>query len=140
PLNVPVLSLSLTGDRRWDIKRLRELADNEITNRLKSTSTHIFTVQTYGGYRRQMQVIVDRKKLAAYGVSILQVRSALDGNNVAKPGGTLTSGDNEAILRVNTLGRDVETVQNYPVAAMDGRLVYVKDVARVEDTYYEPRS
>src|SRR5206468_1066089 len=127
-------------DSRWDLKSLRELADNEITNRLKSTSTHVFTVQTFGGYRRQMQVIVDRKKLAAYGVSILQIRNALDMNNVAKPAGTLTSGATESILRVDTLGRDPEALRNYPIANTEGRVVYVKDVARVEDTYYEQRS
>jgi HAE1 family hydrophobic/amphiphilic exporter-1 len=140
PLNVPVLSLALTGDHRWDMARLRELADNEITDRLKSVSSDIYTVQTYGGYRRQMQVIVDRRKLAAYGLSIIQVRNAVDANNVAKPAGTLTTGDTETILRLSTLGRDPNTIANYPVASMDGRVIYVKDVARVEDTYYEPRS
>lgn len=140
PLNTPVLSLSLTGDQRWDMKRLRELADNEISNRLKAVSPDIFTVQPFGGYRRQMQVIVDRKKLAAYGLSILHVRDALDRNNVAKPAGVLTSGGDEEIVRVDTLGRDAETVANYPIGSVNGRIIYVKDVARVEDTYYEPRS
>src|SRR5579871_2921974 len=95
PLNVPVLSLSLRGDRRWDLKRLRELADNQISNRIKASTPSVYTVQPFGGYRRQMQVIVDRKRLAAYGLSILQVRNALDMNNIARPGGTLTSGDTE---------------------------------------------
>jgi len=140
PLNVPVLSLALTGDERWDMKGLRELADNQITNRLKATTPLVYTVQAYGGSRRQMQVIVDRKKLAAYGLSILQVRDALDQNNVAKPGGTITSGDDEAIVRTSALGRDPETIANYPIANTDGRIVYVKDVARVEDATYEPRS
>jgi HAE1 family hydrophobic/amphiphilic exporter-1 len=140
PLNLPVLSLSLTGDRRWDMKSLRELADNQITNRIKATTPLIYTVQPFGGYRRQMQVIVDRKKLAAYGVSILQLRTALDMNNVAKPAGTLTAGGDEVNVRTSTLGRDPQTIANYPVANVDGRIVYVKDVARVEDTYYEPRS
>ncbi|HLK54915.1 MAG TPA: efflux RND transporter permease subunit, partial [Chthonomonadaceae bacterium] len=115
PLNLPVLSLSLTGDSRWDKKRLRELADNEISNRLKAASPLIYTVQPFGGFRRQMQVLVDRKKLAAYSISILQVRAALDANNVARPGGTLTSGDNEAIVRVSTLGRDTSIIENYPI-------------------------
>ncbi len=140
PLNLPVLSLSLTGDNRWDMKRLRELADNEISNRLKAVSPDIFTVQAFGGYRRQMQVIVDRQKLSAYGLSILHVRDALDKNNIAKPAGVLTAGDNEEIVRVDALGRDAETIANYPIASVDGRIVYIKDVARVEDTYYEPRS
>ena len=140
PLNLPVLSLALTGDSRWDMKRLRDLADNEIANRIKATSSLIYTVQPYGGYRRQMQVIVDRKKLAAYGLSILQVRDALDRNNVAKPGGTLTSGDRETLVRVDTLGRTAEIIANYPLASIEGKTVYIRDVARVEDTVYEQRS
>src|SRR5262249_45188599 len=46
----------------------------------------------------------------------------------------------ETILRVNSLGREPETIGNYPVSNTDGRIVYVKDVARVEDTIYETRS
>lgn len=140
PLNVPVLTLALTGDKRWDLPRLRELADNQIANRLKASSPLVYTVQPFGGYRRQMQVIVDRNKLAAFGISILQVRNALDMNNVAKPAGALIAGDTETSLRVDTLGRDPNTISNYPVAAPGGRIVYVRDVARVENAVYEPRS
>lgn len=140
PLNLPVLGLSLTGDSRWDMKRLRELADNEISNRLKTAGKNVFAVQVWGGYRRQMQVIVDRKKLAAYGLSILQVRDALDRQNVARPAGTLTSGDRETVVRVDTLGRTPQTLLNYPLAEVNGRTLYLRDVARVEDSYYERRS
>lgn len=140
PLNLPVLTLALTGDERWDMKRLRELADNEISNRLKVVSPDIYTVQPFGGYRRQIQVIVDRKKLAAYKLSILHVKEAIDANNVAKPAGNLTEQVYEDALRVDTLARDAETIANYPIASVEGRIVHLKDVARVEDTIYEPRS
>lgn len=140
PLNLPVLSLAMTGDARWDMKRLRELADNEVANRIKTSSPDIFTVQAYGGYRRQMQVIVDRKKLAAYGLSILQLSRAVDANNVAKPAGTLTSGDQEIAVRSDSLARDAAAIADYPIASVGGRTVTVKDVARVEDGVYEPRS
>jgi len=33
---------------------------------------------TFGGYRRQLQIVVDRDKLARYGLSILDVRGAID--------------------------------------------------------------
>jgi len=140
PLNLPVLSLELTGDHRWDMKRLRELADNEISNRLKAVSPDIFTVQAFGGYRRQIRVIVDRKKLAAYGISTLQLRQVLDAHNVAKPAGVITTDTDEEIVRLDTLGRDADTIANYPLTSVNGRLVYVKDVAKVVDTFYEPRS
>ena len=62
PLNLPVLSLSLTGDKDkgWTMARLRELADNELINRMKSAHRNIYTVSSFGGHRRQMQVRVDR--------------------------------------------------------------------------------
>lgn len=94
PLNLPILSLSLTGSG-WDPVRLREFADNEVVNRLK-TVKDVYSVVTFGGYRRQLQVVVDRNKLAAYGLSILDVRSAIDRNNVSRSGGTLTYGPGEA--------------------------------------------
>lgn len=140
PLNLPVLTLSLRGDAGWSLPALRELADNQVVNRIKSASPDIYAVSAFGGYRRQLQVIADRQKLAAYGVSILELRDALDKNNVARPAGTLTEGDRESIVRLDTLARDAQTVRDYPIKAVGDRLVYVRDVARVEDTYAERRS
>jgi hydrophobic/amphiphilic exporter-1 (mainly G- bacteria), HAE1 family len=187
PLNLPVLSLSLTGepDKGWTMPKLREFADNTVINRLK-TITNVYSVVPFGGYRRQLQVIVDRNKLAAYGLSILDVRNAIDRFNVSRPGGTLTSGPQEAIVRIDTRAASAQDVLNYPITASQGtgpstrtststsgmggggmggsgtsgasaaptlnsqlstlnfqnhpRVVYVRDVARVVDSYWERRS
>jgi HAE1 family hydrophobic/amphiphilic exporter-1 len=98
PLNLPILSLSVTGDERWDKTMLREFVDNDVVNRLK-TIPDDYSVVPFGGYRRQLQVVVDRQKLAAYGLSILDVRNAIDRFNVSRPGGTITSGSSEEIVR-----------------------------------------
>ncbi|MCE9557864.1 MAG: efflux RND transporter permease subunit [Armatimonadetes bacterium] len=142
PLNLPVLSLSLTGDKSkgWTLPRLRELADNEILNRLKTAHRNIYTVSAFGGHRRQLQVQVDRGRLKSYGLSILEVRMALDQYNVARPAGVLTSETQEPILRVDTLATSAEMVGNYPVHTVGGKVVRIKDVASVEDTVIEPRS
>lgn len=140
PLNIPVLTLSLTGDKRWDPIRLRELADNEIINRIKS-APDVYSVSTYGGRKRQLQVVVDRNRLAAYGLSILDVKNALDKFNVARPAGLLTSGTHEAIVRINSLATSPDAVADYPVKALPGgQVIYVKDFARVLDTFQERRA
>jgi HAE1 family hydrophobic/amphiphilic exporter-1 len=139
PLNLPVLSLSLTGDARWTPDRLRELADNEIVNRLK-TVPNVYSVVPFGGYRRQLQVVVDRTRLAAYGLSITHVRDAIDAYNVAKPGGTLTAGPQEAIVRLNSLVATPRDLLALPIMSMATRTVYLRDVATVEDTHWERRS
>lgn len=116
PLNLPILTLSLRGDPKqgWDMVRVREFADNQALNRIKAVSG-VYSVVPFGGYRRQMQVLVDRNKMAAYNLSILDVRSALDRFNVSRPAGILTQGAQEGIVRVDALARNASDILNYPI-------------------------
>lgn len=142
PLNLPVLSLALTGDPKqgWTMPRLRDLADNEILNRLKAAHPNVYTVSTFGGYRRQLQIRVDRNKLKSYGLSLLDIRMAVDEQNVAKPAGNLTSESDEPVLRIDSLSRDASTVSQYPIKAIGSQIVRIGDVASVVDGTIEPRS
>ncbi len=178
PLNLPVLTLSIQGDpaQGWDMAKVRQFADNTVVQRIKSVQD-VYAVVPFGGYRRQLQVIVDRNKLASYGISILDVRNAIDRSNVSTSGGTLTSGDREGIIRVETKASSASDVMNYPVSTVTGgqasnglapasgggmgmggasapaapraqrsiasgppKVIYVRDVARVVDGYWEKRS
>jgi hydrophobic/amphiphilic exporter-1 (mainly G- bacteria), HAE1 family len=118
PLNIPILTLSLRGDPKqgWDMVRTREFADNTLVNRLKAVPG-VYSVVPFGGYRRQMQVVVDRTKLAAYGLSILDVRNAIDRFNVNRSGGLLTQGRSEGIVRVEALASSAEEILNYPLTS-----------------------
>jgi len=142
PLNLPVLSLALTGDEKlgWTLPRLRELADNEILNRLKTSHPNIYTVSSFGGHRRQLQVSVDRDKLKSFGLSIHDVRMAIDEQNIAKPAGNLTSETDEPTLRVDGLARDAATIGSFPIKAIGNQIVRVRDVATVTDGTIERRS
>lgn len=120
PLNLPVLSLSVRGDagQGWDPVKVREFADNTMVNRLK-TVENVYSVVVFGGYRRQMQVEVDRDKLAAYRLSILDVRNAIDRFNVSRSAGTLTEGSHEAILRVDALAVGPRDILDTPITRID---------------------
>ena len=141
PLNLPILSLSVTGDagQGWTPAALRQFAENEGVRALKQVPD-VQSVQVYGGQKRQLRIAVDRDKLAAYGYSVLDVRDAVDKNSVATPAGVLTSGPNESIIRVADLAQDAQTVANYPLGAKNGQVVYLKDVASVTDGIREQRS
>lgn len=141
PLNVPILSLSLTGDpaQGWTPERVREFADNQGVSRIKSLPD-VYSVVVFGGYRRQLQVIVDRDKLAGFGLSILEVREALDRFNTAESAGTLTSGPRESIVRVESQVLSAADLRKVPIKADGERVVYVQDVAEVLDTHWERRS
>lgn len=140
PLNLPVLTIAVTGDARWTPARLREVVENEIADRLKRTSGDIRTVSVFGGYRRQLQVIVDRSQLASYGLSILDVQRAVDAFNLSAPAGRLTTGAYEEIVRMDTLARTADQLALYPIKAVGDGIVRIQDVARVVDTFDEKRS
>ncbi len=116
PLNLPVVSFSLrpAPGGGWDMARVREFADNTVVSRLKRIPS-VYSVVPFGGYRRQMQVVVDRDKLAARGLSILDVRAAINAQSVNRPAGTMTDGGREAIVRVDTRMQTPEEVRNYPI-------------------------
>lgn len=138
PLNRPVLTLALMGDQ-WDPVQLREFADNTLVDRLTQVE-NVQAVSILGGYRRQLQVIVDRQKLGAYGLSIVEVRDALDRNNLSQGSGILTQGDTEILVRTDERVQNAAALLAYPLLERDGQVVYLRDVATVEDTFEERRS
>ncbi len=152
PLNLPVVSLALTGDlkRGWTLPRLRQLADNTITNRLRAVNG-VSAITTFGGYRRQMQVIVDRNKLAALHISLLDVRRAIDRYNVSQPAGLLTTPYSQALVQAGIPAQTAEQIARYPLLSSSSgsaasefgkwpHLVRIGDVARVADTVWERKS
>jgi len=138
PLNIPVLSLAVTGEG-YDRVQLRTLVENDVVNRLKSVK-NVYSVVPFGGQKLQMQVVVDRDRLAAYKMTLLDLKNMLDMQNLSRPAGTLTHGDREVLLRTDVRARTAEEVAAYPIASMDGRTVYLRDVAEVLNTPREQRS
>jgi hydrophobic/amphiphilic exporter-1 (mainly G- bacteria), HAE1 family len=138
PLNIPVLSFAVTGEG-YEPVQLRTLVENEVVNRLKVVKD-VYSVVPFGGQKLQMQVVVDRERLAAYRMSLLDVRNMLDMQNQSRPAGTLTYQDREVLVRSDFRARTPEEVAAYPIGSMEGRTVYLRDVAEVIDTPREQRS
>jgi HAE1 family hydrophobic/amphiphilic exporter-1 len=100
----------------------------------------IGSVDIVGGRRREIQLWLDADKLQAYRLTIDQVRNAIRAQDVEIPGGRIDQGPNELMLR--TLGR-VENVRDFEkliITTVQGAPVYLRDIAKVEDGYEEPRS
>src|SRR5262245_26607816 len=138
PLNLPVLGRAVSGDGHDAVKR-RTLVENELVNRLKVVKD-VYSVVPFGGDKLQMHVVVDRDRLAAYKLTPLDLKNALDLQNVSRPAGTLTYRDREVLVRSDFRARTPEEVAAYPIASMDGRTVYLRDVAEVMNTPREQRS
>ena len=97
----PVMSIVLSSDA-MSLRTLTEIADKQIKRSLESVDG-VGEVSMGGDLPREIHIVVDIEKLNAHGVSIDQVRDAIQSENVEIPGGTLEQGPWEVGLR--TLGR-----------------------------------
>ena len=135
--STPVLTIALTADR--SLRELTELGDKTARPQLERVAG-VGEVRVVGGLDRAINVWIDAERLAAYQISISQIRQALERQNTDVPGGNVTTGKEELILR--TLGRftDPRQFDDLVIANVDGAPVRLRDVGRVEDGTKEQRS
>ncbi len=136
PDAAPVMSVTLSSATR-SLREITEVADKQIKQRLE-TVNGIGQVIIAGGRRREIHVNLDGAKLSSYGITVDQVRDALQRENVEIPGGKIEQGKSELSLRV--MGRvDVPREFGDIIVARQGNaLLRISDLGSVEDGYEEP--
>ena len=101
PDSTPIMSITIASKIR-SLREITEITDKRIKRRLE-TINGVGQVLMVGGRKRQINVILDAKKLRALGIPIDQVKAALQRENVETPGGKVEQGKSDLSLRV--LGR-----------------------------------
>src|SRR5919107_116489 len=135
--SAPVMTIALSADR--SLRELTELGDKVVRPQLERIGG-VGEVRVVGGLDRAINVWIDSERLAAYQISISQIRQALERQNTDVPGGNVTTGKEELTLR--TLGRitDPRQFDDLVIANINGAPVRLRDVGRVEDGTKEQRS
>jgi HAE1 family hydrophobic/amphiphilic exporter-1 len=137
PDSDPVLTVVVAGDK--SLRETTEIADKRI-KRVLETVDGVGAVSLTGSRLRQIRVFADADKLAAYGLTIIDVEHAIQSENVEVPGGTIVRGNAE--LGIRTLGRldAVNQFSDIIVKNVGGSPIRISDLGRVEDSFAEPRS
>jgi multidrug efflux pump subunit AcrB len=128
--DVPFLTLTLWG-KGWTSDRLRPLAA-ELAQEL-SEVPEASRAQVIGGQPRVVRVEPDPDRMAAAGVSWMQLTSALQAASVRQPAGTAVRDNREVRVEVGPLFRSSDEIGRVVVGVSQGRPVYVSQVARVVD-------
>ena len=133
----PVLTISVSAPR--DLREVTFISDKFVKQNLE-TVLDVGAVTMAGGRVRAVQVSVDIDRLRARGLTIEDVRTALEQQNIEVPGGRVDQGSRELIVR--TLGRMMRVADfgNIIVANSAGESIHLRDIATVSDAVEEPRS
>ena len=137
PQSDPILTLLVSGP--MSRRELTEIADKQVRRAIQ-TVDGVGSVELNGGQARQIRILLDAQKLTAHNFTVLDVRDALQRENIEAPGGRMITGPQELGLR--TLGRVVSPEQfgEIVIGTRGGTPVRVRDVAQVEDGAQELRT
>ena len=131
--SVPVLQLGLSG-QGLNEQRLNDLGQNTIRTQL-ATIEGAQTPFPYGGKQRQIQVDLDLHALQSKGLSPVDVVNAVNAQNLIAPSGTMKIDRFEYAIETNSAPSVVNDLNNLPIKAVNGAMIYIRDVAHVRDGY-----
>ncbi|MGB3368847.1 MAG: efflux RND transporter permease subunit [Acidaminobacteraceae bacterium] len=131
---LPVMSMTITGE--YDLVKLKEFAERLETE--FKTVSGIKRVDLSGGYDREIRVKVDSVKASQYGLSTSQIQNAIQSANTNIPAGTKTLDGLSYNIRIDESFKSVEDINNLIIYSDSTRVVFLKDVASVVDTYKKP--
>jgi multidrug efflux pump subunit AcrB len=128
--DVPIVTLTLASPTADD-SMLRRVAE-EVTQRLAGV-TDVSRAYVVGGRPRVVQVLVDPDRMAAHHVSPLEVQRAIQAANVRQTAGDFRSRDQVFHVEAGQPFASARELRELVVGVFDGRPVFLKDVATVED-------
>jgi hydrophobic/amphiphilic exporter-1 (mainly G- bacteria), HAE1 family len=134
---MPVMKIAVSGKR--NAREVSEIARKQVKEDIE-TVRGVGQVIMVGHEERTINIDVDPDKLAAYNLSIAQVKRAVQAQNVEIPGGRVDERQRELVLR--TMGR-IENAAGFNdliVGNFSGRPIMIRDIGRAENGVVERRS
>ncbi|WP_407159667.1 efflux RND transporter permease subunit [Bradyrhizobium sp. STM 3557] len=128
---VPIIQLALSGEGLTE-QNLADIGINQLRTPLVTVPGAAIPYP-FGGKQRQVQIDLDPTALQARGLSGQDVANALAAQNLITPVGTQKIGQFEYNIQLNNSPLKMDELGNLPIKAVNGAMVYVRDVASVRD-------
>jgi len=133
---MPILYINISGDYSInELKNYAEYLEDEIEK-----LSEVSKCEIKGALDREIRVDADIYKMEAVEVSFQDISDAIAAENVTLSGGNILTNEFRRSLRVDGEFKTVDEIEDVIVKDEDFRIVYVKDVATVTDSYKERTS
>src|ERR1700729_2478345 len=128
---VPIIQLALSGEGLTE-QNLADIGINQLRTPLVTVPGAAIPYP-YGGKQRQIQIDLDPSALQARGLSGQDVANTLAAQNLITPVGTEKIGIFEYTIQLNNSPLKIQELADLPIKAINGAMVYIRDVATVRD-------
>ncbi|WP_236450533.1 MdtB/MuxB family multidrug efflux RND transporter permease subunit [Stutzerimonas stutzeri] len=131
PADTPVLTLAVTSES-LPLPKLHDLVDTRMAQKLAQISG-VGMVSIAGGQRPAVRIRTNPEALAAYGLSLAEVRSLITSSNVNQPKGNFDGPTRVSMLDANDQLKTPEEYAELILTYQDGAALRLKDVADIVD-------
>ena len=132
--DIPVLRVVLSGP--FSLRRLQNFAD-DLKDRIESIPG-VLSARMTGGLDREIHVELDLDRVGAYNVPFSSLISAVTRSNVNMPSGSMDIGEGKYLVRVPEDFKHPSEIFSIVAFVRDGKPVYLRDVAYINDSYKDP--
>ncbi len=133
---IPIMFINLAGN--FDLSELKAYAEY-LQDEIEKLP-EISYAQIQGALEREIRINADLYKMKATQVSFNDIAQAVSSENITMSGGNILAGDYRRSIRVVGEFQDVAEIENIIIKSEGEQVVYLRDVATVEDTYEEAES
>ena len=127
---MPILMVALQSDKR-SLLELSEIADLTVKEQLQ-TIADVSSVSIWGEKRYSMRLWLDPIKMSGYGITPIDVKNAVDKENVELPSGSIEGNTVELTIRTLGLMHTAEEFNNLILREDNNRIVRFSDIGRAE--------
>jgi multidrug efflux pump len=128
----PIMWIALTGDERWGEVRLTEYAEQVIRRQLE-TVRGVGQIIVGGARDYAVRIRLDPDRLAALQVTVLDVITTIQANNVDIPSGRIEGGQREFLIQTRGQFEDAAPFNDLIVAHRNGTPIRLRDVGQALD-------
>ena len=133
--DVPILALTIASDR-YDHFTLRRIAA-QLHDQVKEVPD-VSEVKIIGGQRREIRVLLDDARMAAFNVAPATILPVLEQANRQLQSGSFASGNREFLVETGGFLHSAEEIGDVVVGVSNNHPVYLREVSRIEDGPEEP--
>ncbi len=133
---IPIMSVNVAGD--FDLDKLKDYSDR-LKDRIEELR-EITRVDLVGALEKEVQINVDKYKMAAASLTFNDISNALAYENMTISAGNVDIGGMTRSVSIRGDFKDVEQIKNIIVSSQSGAQLYLKDVAEVKMGHQEQES
>lgn len=138
PDMLPIAQVGISSKNKSEAE-LKSFVEDNIKPNLERIGG-VASITLSGGLTKEITVDMDKTKMENFKLSINQVASTLQMENINLPSGAVEHGDKNLNVRSKGEFNSVGEIENIPIVLPQGNIIYIRDIAKVNEGYKDKSS